>query len=272
MWPRSGASSVARGDLESAGPVSAWTPLGGLPAAPAEDVRLDPNGNQLYVALDGYGVLAAPAPHRGRILRVVNAADYSTRPAAPGSLLSVVGGRVNAARSNGLSVPVLAASDGESQIQVPFEATGDRLSLALTTASGAVTFGLPMQPVSPAIFVSRDGAPMILDADSGMVLDGNTARSGMRIQVLATGLGKVRPDWPTGLPAPLENAPAVTAPVRAALDRVPLEVTRATLAPGYAGFYLVEVQLPAIVNAGPAELYLTVGGQESNRVQIVLEP
>jgi hypothetical protein len=30
--------------------------------------------------------------------------------------------------------------------------------------------------------------------------------------------------------------------------------------------------LPATVNAGPAELYLTAGGQESNRVQVFLEP
>jgi len=40
-------------------------------------VKLDPAGNQLYVALDGYGVYAAPAPHRFRDVRVVNAADWS---------------------------------------------------------------------------------------------------------------------------------------------------------------------------------------------------
>ena len=60
--------------------------------------------------------------------------------------------------------------------------------------------------------------------------------------------------------------------MRAWLDRVPLEVTRAVLAPGYVGFYLVEFQLPALVNAGPAELYITAGGQESNRVRVFLEP
>ena len=56
------------------------------------------------------------------------------------------------------------------------------------------------------------------------------------------------------------------------LDRVPLQTLKATLAPGYIGFYVVEVQLPAIVNAGPAELYLSVEGQESNRVRIYIEP
>lgn len=265
----------ATADLENAGPAAVtWTSISGrLPAAPASDVKLDPEGYQLYAALDGYGVYATAAPHRLRTLRLLNAADFSTRAAAPGSLISVMGGRINSATAGSLSFPVLNASAGESQIQVPFEASPAHLSLALQTRTGRVTLGLPVQAVSPAIFVNRDGSPMILDADSGLMLDGGkTAHSGSRIQVLATGLGKVRPDWPTGVAAPLENPPVVAAAVKAYLDRVPVQVTRAALAPGYIGFYLIELQLPAIVNAGPAELYLTADGQESNRVQVVLEP
>ncbi|HXM44472.1 MAG TPA: hypothetical protein VN924_24755 [Bryobacteraceae bacterium] len=262
-------------DLENAGPVAVtWTPISGsLPPAAAADVKLDANGDQLYAALDGYGVYATTAPHRLRTLRLVNAADFSSRAAAPGSLISVVGGRVSAANSGSLSFPVLAASEAETQIQVPFETSAANLSLALDTAAGHFTLGLPVQAVSPAIFVSRDGSPMILDGDSGLVLDGRSAaHSGSRLQILATGLGKVRPDWPTGMAAPLENPPVVAATVKAYLDRVPVQVTRAALAPGYIGFYLVEVQLPELVNAGPAELYIAADGQESNRVQLVLEP
>jgi uncharacterized protein (TIGR03437 family) len=265
----------ANADLENAGPAAVtWVPIAGrLPVAPAMDVKLDAGGNQLYAALEGYGVYATAAPHRLRTVRLVNAADFSTRPAAPGSLISVQGGRVNSASVGSLSFPVLAATESESQIQVPFETSAANLSLALQTGRGRFTLGLPVQPVSPAIFINRDGSPMILDADSGLMLDGRTiARSNSRIQILATGLGKVHPDWPTGMPAPLENPPAVAAAVKAYVDRVPVPVTRAALAPGYVGFYLIEVQLPAIVNAGPAELYVTADGQESNRVQIVLEP
>lgn len=265
----------AAADMENAGPAAvAWAPIsGGLPAAAATDVKLDANGDQLYAALDGYGVYATAAPHRSRTLHLVNAADFSTRAAAPGSLVSVMGGRVSAANAGALSFPVLAASEGESQIQVPFETSAATLSLALDTAAGRFTLGLPVQAVSPAIFVNRDGSPMILDADSGLVLDGRSAaHSGSRLQILATGLGKVRPDWPTGMPAPLENPPAVAATVKAYLDRVPVQVTQAALAPGYIGFYLIEVQLPVLVNAGPAELYIAADGQESNRVQVVLEP
>jgi uncharacterized protein (TIGR03437 family) len=264
----------ARVDLENADmPSVNWISLSdGLPAA-ATDVRLDPAGVQLYVAVEGYGVYAAAAPHRLRNLRVVNAADFSTRAAAPGSLVSVIGGRVNAARAGNLDYPVLAAADDASQIQVPFEAVGPNVALALETSSGRVTEGLAVQPVSPAIFVGRDGAAMLLDADSGLLVDArNTARSNGRIQIFATGLGKVRPDWPTGLAAPLENPPLVAAPIRAYLDGSPVQVTRAMLAPGYIGFYLIEVQLPAIANMGTSELHISADGQESNHVQIVIEP
>jgi len=264
----------AHEDLEAPGPPSAWTLISAsLPAAHANAVALDPTGSQLYVAIEGYGVYAAAAPHRAATLRIVNAADFSTRPAAPGSLVSVLGGPLRAARAGDLEFPILASSENGTQMQVPFEAVGPSMGLALDASSGLVAVGLTVQSASPAIFVDRDGAPMLLDADTGLMLDAaNTARSNARIQILATGFGRVQPRWPTGLAAPLENPPAVIAKVQAFLDRSPIEVTRATLAPGYVGLYLIELQLPALVNAGPAELYLTADGQESNRVRVYVEP
>ncbi len=51
-----------------------------------------------------------------------------------------------------------------------------------------------------------------------------------------------------------------------------MEVTRAELAPGYVGFYLVEITVPKISNYGPAELYMDVDGASSNRVRVYIEP
>src|ERR1039458_8014070 len=139
----------------------------------------------------------------GNILRLLNAADNSARPAAPGSLLSVVGQRVNEATAGGLNYPVWNTAGTDSQIQVPFEAVGPTVALALRTAAGTtVDRDLRVQPVSPAILVNRDGLPALFDADSGMPIGtGNAAHTGQRIQIMATGLGKVRPDWITGRPA-----------------------------------------------------------------------
>jgi uncharacterized protein (TIGR03437 family) len=264
-----------RTDLFNASqPPVTWTNLSSkLPDAPATDVRLDPAGVQLYIALDGYGVYATAAPHRARNLRIVNSGDLTTRPAAPGSLLTVFGGKVDSASAAGMNYPVLAGDEKASQIQVPFEAVGPNVSLALRTGDGTVLRDLPVLPVSPAIMVSSDGAPMLWDADTGLPIDlRNVAHSNGRMQIWATGLGRVHPDWPTGMMAPAENTPTVVAQIRAFLDRTPVQVTRATLVPGYIGFYLIEVQLPPVVNAGTSELLITADNQESNRVIVTIEP
>lgn len=261
-------------DLVGTGPAAPWSPLSNsLPATRITDVRLDPFGNQLYAAVDGFGVYAAPAPHRFRAPRLVSAADLSDHAAAPGALVTVLGANVRSARAGTTVSPVLDANDTKSEIQIPFEAQGTSLALALEAATGSLTLGVPLQSAAPAIFVDAEGAPMVLDADSGVLLDPmRPARSNSRIQILATGLGAVQPSWPSGVPAPQETPPQVIAPVRVLLDRQPVEVTRATLAPGYVGFYLVEIQVPKLVNAGPAELYLEVDGQPSNHVRVYIEP
>jgi uncharacterized protein (TIGR03437 family) len=261
-------------DLSALGGPQPWSPLPGLPAASAMDVKLDAQGNQLWAALDGYGVYATLAPHRLRDPNVVSAADMIARAVAPGSLVSILGAQVDTVRTNDLSTPVLAATPTESQIQIPFEAGGSSVSLAASAAGSGVKLpSLPLASAAPVIFVSPDGSPMLLDADQGVMLDAMMpARSGTRIQILATGLGRVIPDWPTGVPAPLENPPRVAGTVHVYLDRAPVEVTRAELAPGYIGFYLVEITVPKIVNYGPAELYLDVDGIASNRVRVYIEP
>jgi len=251
-----------------------WVLLSGnLPPAPVKDVKLDEPGHQVFAALEGYGVYAAPAPHRFWRVEVANAADLSTRPAAPGSLLTVLGGRLIRAQAGLLPAPVLFASEAQSQLQVPFEISGASTELALELAQGRFIFNLPLAEASPAIFVDREGAAMLMDADTGVLLDAShPARPGMRIQMLATGLGKVVPAWRTGVAAPLQEPPRVVTPVRAYLNGAPVEVTRATLAPGYVGFYLVEVILPPLLDAGPSELFLEAMGRSSNRVRLLVEP
>jgi uncharacterized protein (TIGR03437 family) len=187
-------------------------------------------------------------------------------------VISVLGGKVTSARSGDLNFPVLASGDDESQLQVPFEAGTPSVDLSIESSRAGGTFSLAVRSVSPAIFVDRDGSPFLVDADSGLTVDASsTVHPLARLQLMATGMGRVTPNWPTGVPAPAANPPVVAAEVQAYLDGVPLEVTKATLAPGYIGYYLVEVQLPQILNAGPADLYLTAGGQESNHVRVLVD-
>jgi uncharacterized protein (TIGR03437 family) len=256
-----------------------WTKLTGLPQGllntPATDVKLDSSAIQLWVALEGYGLYQTMAPHRAGDPRLITSAGLIARAAAPGTLFSVEGARVNSANAGGLPVPVLFATDTGSQIQIPFEMRGDSLALAIDGPAGArVLPAVPMVSAAPAIQLDPlDGAPLLLDADNGVLLDAmHPAHSHARIQVLATGLGQVQPAWPTGLPTPADIPHAVVASVRALLDRNPVQVTRAILYPAYTGMYLVEIEIPNIVNYGPAELYIEVDGQPSNRVRVYIEP
>ncbi len=242
---------------------------------PATDVKLDSSAIQLWVAVEGYGLFQTMAPHRAGDPRLVTSAGLIARAAAPGTLFSVEGARVNSANAGGLPVPVLFATDTGSQIQIPFEMRGDSMTLAIDGPAGArVLPAVPLVSAAPAIQLDpRDGAPLLLDADNLVLLDAmHPAHSHARIQILATGLGQVQPAWPTGLPAPADVPHTVTAPVRALLDRAPVAVTRAVLYPGYVGTYLVEIEIPNIVNYGPAELYIEVDGQPSNRVRVYIEP
>ncbi|MCU1337005.1 MAG: hypothetical protein JWO19_2586 [Bryobacterales bacterium] len=254
---------------------ASWTAVTGLPPVAATDVKLDSGAIQLWVALEGYGMYQAMAPHRAGDPRLISSAGLIARAAAPGTLFSIEGARVNSANAGGLAVPILAATDNSSQIQIPFEVRGDSLALAIDGPGGArVLSSVPLVSTAPAIQLDpRDGAPLLLDADNGVLLDAmHPAHSRTRVQILATGLGRVQPAWPTGLPAPADSPHTVAAPVRALIDRSPAQVTRAILAPGYVGMYLVEIEIPNIVNYGPAELYIEVDGQPSNRVRVYIEP
>lgn len=255
-------------------PASWHQVTGNLPIAAALDARLNSDGT-LTVLLDGYGVWETEAPHRRQAPRIVNSADLSDRAAAPGSLISVLGANVKQASSGANVFPLQGQpTDQGSQLQVPFEVTPGTIQLVVQSDGGVWMAPLSVKEAAPALFVDTNGSPMmILDAASGLPIDEATpVRGGTKIQVLATGLGRVTPVWPTGVAAPVDSPPSVVAPVTAFLGGTPIQVTRATLAPTYVGTYLVELEIPALVNRGASELRIVVNGEESNRAKLNLEP
>jgi uncharacterized protein (TIGR03437 family) len=242
----------------------------GLPTAAAWDVRLN-NDNTVEVALDGYGVYETDQAQRGGV-HVANGADLSDRAAAPGSLISVIGAKVTSGRSGNIAWPVLAVSPDGSQLQVPFETSTGALTVAIEASGNSFTVPVRVKDAAPAIFVDGDGSPLVLDSASGLVLDPKSpVHPGSLVQIMATGLGRVNPDWPTGIPAPSDAPPTVRGSVTAFLDGGPLEVTRATLAPGYVGYYVVELKIPTTITAGVRELRLVMNGEQSNAVKMYLD-
>jgi uncharacterized protein (TIGR03437 family) len=256
--------------LRAPEPAAHWTPMKGLPEAPVTDIRLDDAGVRVLAAVDGFGVYETPAPHRTRQPVLLRAADYGAGPAAPGALLTIVGSPVERVTVNSQPGVVLSSNPGESQIQIPFEASGDSLRVtASRNGAEPLSFGMPLKSTAPAILTDGDGFPVVIDADSGLQVDAlNPVRPGARLQVLATGLGRVRPDWPAGMAAPAVHPPEVVAGVRVLMDGAPVKVVRAVLAPGYVGFYLVEFDAPEFLDAGAAELMIEGAGQSSNAVRV----
>ncbi len=260
-------------DLRAPSPATAWRPVyGELPAGEVKGVALDRPGSQLLVAVEGYGVFASSAPHMAERPAILHAADFSEKEAAPGALLTLAGSGAARVVAGSLDAVVLSSTADESQFQLPFDLPGDSVRLAVVRDGPALAFPFKLKQTAPSILMDREGTPFVLDADSGVAIDAmNPLRGGMTIQILATGLGKVTPDWPAGLPAPQDNTPRVAAKVRVLLDGFALDDVDARLAPGYVGFYLIEARLPAMLDAGPAEMRVEAGGNPSGPVRVYVE-
>ena len=258
-------------DLALPGPAGAWTELkGNLPSHDVRDVTLDPLRGRLFAALPGHGVYWMRAPQVERALRALSAADLSARPAAPGSLLTILGADALRARADGQPAPILGAGQGQTQLQLPFELSGRTLLLQLDEPNARHAIELALEEVSPAIFVV-DGEALILDAGTGAWIGWNRpAGAGSNILVMATGLGKVEPPWPAGAPSPERDPPRPIARISALLDSLPARVVSARLASGYIGVYVVEVEIPPSANTGRGQLSLRAADRPSNQVELVI--
>jgi uncharacterized protein (TIGR03437 family) len=236
------------------------------------DIYLDEASNFLYASVQGYGIFFTQAPHRSLAPAFVSSADLRTQVAAPGALLSLLGAKRAEVAAGSLALPVLNATseDGErTEIQVPFDAP---VSGSLSpSAESATALRIPLAPTAPVIFTDSEGSPLLLDAETGSLLDpAEPLRAGQRIQILMSGLGAVTPNWPAGVPAPEDNPPRVLAPVRVWMNGLTLEVLRSELAAGYVGTYLVEVKLPPFVDAGLVPLAVEADGRLSNSIRIAV--
>lgn len=247
-------------------------PWEGLRGA-VRDLRLDPSGTMLFAVTERAGVYFTALPAgalRGPGGRVRRAADLSNGPIVPGDLLSIHGSPLAGLRANGREAALLGPGEQSTQVQIPYAPVQDRVLLELEMQSGegrALT--LPARRVAPAIFLHPDGSPFVLHAETGALIDENyPAVPGERVHVLLSGLGAIRPEWPAGLPAPPDSPPAVVAPVEALVNGVRVPVRQATLAPGYAGIYLVELVLPAVMDEGLCDLRVIADDIPSNLVAL----
>jgi uncharacterized protein (TIGR03437 family) len=128
-------------------------------------------------------------------------------------------------------------------------------------------------PADPAIFTLNSegsGAGAIEHGLTGqLVTNSNPAAAGEIISVYCTGLGAVNPPAVTGAAAPVPP-PQTVLQVQAYIAGVPAQVTYAGLAPGFAGLYQINVQVPANTPSGVQDLQVWEAGASSNAVTVAI--
>jgi uncharacterized protein (TIGR03437 family) len=224
---------------------------------------------------------------------VLNGASY--QPAvAPGSVISIMGsglGNDTQAASgvplattlqnvtvsfNGIPAPLFYVSPTQINAQTPYGLAPGNATLKVTTSgTTAVSQDVAVSAVAPGIFTlntNGSGPGVILRSDDYQVIGEHTpTTAGAYISIYCTGLGVVTTAVADGTPAP--NPPATTAVVpQVTVGNIPARVTFSGLAPGYAGLYQVNVQIPTGVPTGSAiPVVLTAADVSSNMVTIVIQ-
>jgi uncharacterized protein (TIGR03437 family) len=233
---------------------------------------------------------------------VLNAASYAADAVAPGSLIAVFGVDLALRQDTaawlplplalagaslqigGFDAPLTYASSLQTNAQVPWELAGMNEADLNVSRYGSVGNTLPVKlaTVSPGIF-SMDGSGAgqgaVIDAVAGTVAEpvggrwhGRPVARGDFISIYSTGLGAVNNQPATGAPAPASPLAETIETSQVTIGGVPAHVSFSGLAPGYAGLYQVNVQVPASTPPGASvPVTLTISGVRSNTVTIAVE-
>jgi endoglucanase len=247
----------------------------------------------LLNALQAVSVPAvAPAISAGG---VVNPATFQAKVAlAPGGLASVFGRNLAPVTSaaaafpaptalgggqilmnTGAAVPILFASPGQMNIQVPWEADPN-LAGSVTAAVGLLSNDaepIPLATASPVIFLQPGGmqGAVVISNTAVLASPARPAHPGEYITIYCTGLGAVTNQPATGYPAPTAPLAGTILTPAVKLGNVLGKVSFAGLTPGFVGLYQVDVQVPADAPTGDqVRLSIVIGGVESNVVAIAI--
>jgi len=228
---------------------------------------------------------------------IVNAASFSTDAViSPGSIASAFGVNLSSDVAvatqvplplvlnntqlfvNGAPVPLFFVSQKQINFQLP-TGIGDT-DAVVQVQSGSILSPFTeahVAPAVPGIFFSAADPTMpqgaILNEDSSRNGPSNPAAAGSVIQIFATGLGATTPPISTGqlgASSPPFNNTVVTPTVL--INGLASPVLFSAVAPGFAGLYQVNVQIPASTTSSPAAtLQLQMKGQNSNVVTFAVK-
>ncbi|MGH9720797.1 MAG: hypothetical protein ACRD8O_11340 [Bryobacteraceae bacterium] len=170
-------------------------------------------------------------------------------------------------RFNGRPAPLLFASPGQINAQVPFGLTG-AVSVEVRRADGTVDRQTKNLVLRWVVILrensNRQAAPLLFHAsDFRRVTANDPARRGEAITLWAAGMGELRPSIPSGElppnpPPQLRDPPCVVFSERpASRPLASADPLWAGAAPGMIGVYQVNFEIPASLSAASYTLALT---------------
>ncbi|HEY7390114.1 MAG TPA: hypothetical protein VH640_16480, partial [Bryobacteraceae bacterium] len=222
-----------------------------------------PTQNALVV----YGPLTPP-------ITVSNAASGNAVALAPGSIASLYGTNLPASPSvtvGGLAAPIFGAIPSQINFQIPFEVpTGVATVNLLANGATVGATSISIQAFAPGLFTEPGDQAAVLNQDYSVNTSSNPAAAGSYVAAYVTGLGPVQPAVATGIPAPLNTLSSTTNPVTATIGGQAATVVFAGLAPGYAGLYQINIQVPQLPS-GRDPLQVVIGGIGSNSAYINIQ-
>jgi uncharacterized protein (TIGR03437 family) len=185
---------------------------------------------------------------------------------------------------NGAFAPLFFVSPGQINFQVPNILSSGAATVTLTIIQGAQSTSVPVvvKPFAPSLFTTNaqgtgQAATVIagtaaVAAPAGAVGNSRPAKVGEFISIYCTGLGQVTNSPGAGYPAPSTPLARTQTQPTVTVGGIPATVPFAGLAPGFAGLYQVNVQVPDGVTPGDAvPVALTIGGVASNTATIAVQ-
>jgi uncharacterized protein (TIGR03437 family) len=217
---------------------------------------------------------ATPAPSQGG---VTNAANYSGAVLTPGSLLSIFGSGLADATAkadklplpadlagtqvliNGAIAPLLYVSPLQIDAQAPFGLEGAEATVVVRRwGLQSAIMRVPIAEAGPGLF-----AP-VAKLDHSLVSPANPLARGGVVVLWGTGFGEVMPKVAAGAAAPAAGA-ATVARAEVTVGGRPARVLYCGLAPGFAGLYQINIEIPADAPAGDVlPVQVIMAGRGSN--------
>ncbi|MEO7146241.1 MAG: hypothetical protein ABI165_22320, partial [Bryobacteraceae bacterium] len=169
---------------------------------------------------------------------------------------------------------------GRIDLVIPYEVTGQTATFVILASNGSKSNAVDilLASTSPGVFSQASngiGAGSIRNSDNSINSPTNPVHPGDFVEIFLTGMGAVTPPVKDGFAAPTSQ-PLTTGPLDVYVGGAPANVVFQGLAPGFAGLYQINVQIPANVvlpttsNAVP--LAIQTAGAFTDLVDIAVTP